>query len=97
MIDELPSCFFAFFLMILLCFSLQNHQLWHEGWPLTLSKGELVLHFGSIDESLVRLQDCFICIRSPASNVPSKLYACWRKSLNDTIIYRELDSEKRKL
>lgn len=90
----LPSSHALFF--NLSYFSLQNHQLWHEGWPLTLSKGELVLHLGSIDESLVRLQDCFLCIQSTAPNVPSKLFACWRKSLDDTIIYRELDSVKRK-
>jgi hypothetical protein len=75
-------------------FLFQN-QLWHEGWPLTLSKGELVLHLGSIDESLVRLQDFFLCIRS-SSPTDVKFYACWRKSLNDTIIYRELDTENRK-
>lgn len=56
-----------------------------------------MLHLGTIDESLVRLQDFYLCIRPGASNVSSGLYACWRTSLNDSIIYHELDPEKRKL
>jgi hypothetical protein len=54
-----------------------------------------VLHLGVIDESLVRLQDFYLCIRSGASNVSSGLYACWRTSLSDSIVYHELDPEKR--
>lgn len=55
-----------------------------------------MLHLGTLDESLVRLQDFYLCIRSGASNVSSGLYACWRTSLNDSIVYHELDPEKRK-
>jgi hypothetical protein len=76
-------------------FPLQSSQLWQKGWPLTLSNGALVLHLGTIDESLVRLQDFYLCIRSGASNVSSGLYACWRTSLSDSIVYHELDPEKR--
>lgn len=78
-----------------LTFLLQN-QLWQKGWPLTLTDGALVLHLGTIDESLVRLQDFYLCIRSE-SNVASKLFACWRTSINDSIVYRELEPEKSKL
>lgn len=74
--------------------SLQN-SLWQKGWPLALTDGALALHLGAIDESLVRLQDFYLCIRSE-SDVASKLYACWRTSINDSIIYHELEPEKRK-
>lgn len=75
--------------------SFQN-RLWQKGWPLTLTDGSLVLHLGTIDESLVRLQDFYLCIRSGASNVSSKLFACWRTSISDSIVYHELDPDKRK-
>lgn len=63
---------------------------------MTLSNGALVLHLGTIDESLVRNQDYYICIRSIASNVESALYVCWRaSSINESgIIYRKLDPDK---
>lgn len=56
-----------------------------------------MLHLGAVDESLVRLQDFYLCIRSSASDVSSRLFACWRTSLSDSsIVYHELDPEKRK-
>lgn len=75
-------------------FPFQN-QLWQKGWPLILAEGALVLHLGELDESLVRLQDFYLCIRTSASNVSAKLYACWRTSISDSIVYHELDPEKR--
>lgn len=77
-------------------FILFQNRVWQKGWPLTLSDGALVLHLGTIDESLVRLQDFYLCIRSGASNVSSKLFACWRTSSSDSIVYHELDLDKRK-
>ncbi|KAG5679443.1 hypothetical protein PVAND_009009 [Polypedilum vanderplanki] len=71
--------------------------LWQNGWPLTLSSGALVLHLGAIDESLLRNQDFYICIRSTASNVAPALFACWRAAaVHETgiIVYRELDPNK---
>lgn len=62
---------------------------------MTLADGALVLHLGELDESLVRLQDFYLCIRSSASNVSAKLHACWRTSISDSIVYHELDPEKR--
>lgn len=54
------------------------------------------MHLGTIDDSLVRLQDFYLCIRSGASNASSKLFACWRTSISDSIVYHELDPDKRK-
>lgn len=63
---------------------------------MTLSNGALALHLGKIDESLVRSQDFYLCIRSSASNVAPALHACWRAtSVHDhQIVYRELDPRK---
>ncbi|CRL08309.1 CLUMA_CG021360, isoform A [Clunio marinus] len=73
--------------------ALNISQVWQKGWPLALSQGALILHLGAIEESLVRSQDIFLCFRSE-SNVAAKLYACWRSSTNDTIVYHALDPEK---
>lgn len=74
--------------------SLQNQQLWQQGWPLTLSNGALSLHLGTIDESLVRQQDFYLCIRSATSNVAPSLYVCWRANETTGITYRQLDPDK---
>lgn len=83
-------------------FLLQNDQLWHKGWPLSIKNGTLVLHLGSIDESFIRSQECYLCVRSVKSNVEAALFICWRASnLNEStnrtrgeISYRELDPDK---
>lgn len=88
------------FLRIAKCsilFYLLQSLLWQKGWPLTSIDGALLLHLGSIDDSLVRIQDIYLCIRSVTSNVSPKLFACWRRSLSDSIVYHELDPAKRKL
>jgi hypothetical protein len=74
--------------------SLQNQQLWQKGWPLTLSNGALTLHLGTIDESLIRHQDFYLCIRSTTSNVAPSLYVCWRANETTGISYRQLDPDK---
>lgn len=67
---------------------------------MTLANGALVLHLGSIDESIVCNQDYYICVRASESNVESALILCWRAtSLNESstfgeISYRELDPDK---
>ncbi|XP_070494733.1 uncharacterized protein Pura isoform X3 [Chironomus tepperi] len=71
-----------------------NQQLWHKGWPLTLTNGSLSLHLGTIDESLVRQQDFYLCIRSATSNVAPSLYVCWRANETTGITYRQLDPDK---
>lgn len=77
--------------------------MWHKGWPLAIKNGALVLHLGSIDESFIRNQECYLCVRSVKSNVAAALYVCWRAScLNEStnskppgeITYRELDPDK---
>lgn len=77
--------------------------MWYEGWPLAIKNGALVLHLGSIDESFIRNQECYLCVRSVKSNVAAALYVCWRaSSLNEStnskppgeITYRELDPDK---
>lgn len=70
--------------MILLEFT-QKHCLlhslqdlcWHSGWPLAVG-GALVLHLGALDESLVRVQDCYLCIRPEPETHQPCLYAVWR-------------------
>lgn len=62
-----------------------------------------MLHLGAIDESLVRTQDFYLCLRSIAADVPAKLYACWRTSIIEPsstttttdreIIYHQLDPD----
>ena len=63
----------------------------------------LVLHLGSIDESFVRGQECYLCVRSVNSNVEASLYVCWRaKSPNEIttnlapgeVTFRKLDPDK---
>lgn len=52
---------------------------------------------GAIDESLVRGQDFYICIRSTALNVAPALFACWRTTAavhEPGVVYRELDPSK---
>lgn len=69
---------------------------WQKGWPLTLSNGAVVLHLGTVNESLVRLHDFYLCIRSSASDVSAHLYACWRTTINETttiVKYHQLDPE----
>lgn len=64
--------------------------------------GALVLHLGSIDESYLCNQECYLCVRSVKSNVEAALYVCWRAStLNEStnslpgeISFRELDPDK---
>lgn len=68
--------------------------MWQKGWPLTLSNGALSLHLGIIDESLVRQQDFYLCIRSATSNVAPSLYVCWRANETTGISYRQLDPDK---
>lgn len=62
-----------------------------------------MLHLGALDESLVRCQDLYICIKTEKdkdsekdiseSNLP-KLYAVWRSTNNATIMYRQLDPNR---
>lgn len=62
---------------------------------MALTNGALVLHLGSIDESFIRNQDCYLCVRSSKSNVESTLYVCWRSSASPgEISYRKLDPDK---
>lgn len=69
---------------------------------MAIKNGALVLHLGSIDESFIRNQECYLCVRSVKSNVEAALYICWRAStLNEStnstpgeITYRELDPDK---
>uniref|UniRef100_A0A182FHZ9 Uncharacterized protein n=1 Tax=Anopheles albimanus TaxID=7167 RepID=A0A182FHZ9_ANOAL len=58
------------------CFAPQNLS-WCEGWPLAVP-GALVLHLGAIDESLVRAQDTYLCIRPEQDTSKAELYAVWR-------------------
>lgn len=84
------SSFFHFFFH----FYLQRH-LWHEGWPLTTTSGQVVLHLGTLDESLLRHQDLYICIK-PADEeyrIP-RLCAIWRSPINLEIICHTLDPDK---
>lgn len=62
-----------------------------------------MLHLGALDESLVRSQDLYICIKTEKdkdseediseSNSP-KLYAVWRSTNNATIMYHQLDPNR---
>ncbi|KFB50947.1 AGAP006188-PA-like protein [Anopheles sinensis] len=46
-------------------------------WPLAVA-GALVLHLGALDESLVRTQDTYLCIRPEPDTSKPELYAVWR-------------------
>lgn len=69
---------------------------------MAIKNGTLVLHLGSIDESFLRNQECYLCVRSVKSDVAAALYVCWRVTcLNEStssalgeITYRELDPDK---
>uniref|UniRef100_A0A182PAZ4 Uncharacterized protein n=1 Tax=Anopheles epiroticus TaxID=199890 RepID=A0A182PAZ4_9DIPT len=50
---------------------------WCDGWPLAVA-GALVLHLGALDESLVRAQDTYLCIRPAPDTSKPELYAVWR-------------------
>uniref|UniRef100_A0A182TBS9 Uncharacterized protein n=1 Tax=Anopheles maculatus TaxID=74869 RepID=A0A182TBS9_9DIPT len=50
---------------------------WCDGWPLAVA-GALVLHLGALDESLVRTQDTYLCIRPEPDTSKPELYAVWR-------------------
>uniref|UniRef100_A0A182MH95 Uncharacterized protein n=1 Tax=Anopheles culicifacies TaxID=139723 RepID=A0A182MH95_9DIPT len=50
---------------------------WCDGWPLAVA-GALVLHLGALDESLVRSQDTYLCIRPEPDTSKPELYAVWR-------------------
>lgn len=59
-----------------------------------------MLHLGDLDESLVRSQDYYLCIKGNTANDQAKLYACWRSNNSEqssaavsNITYFELDSE----
>ncbi|XP_055619314.1 uncharacterized protein LOC129764351 [Toxorhynchites rutilus septentrionalis] len=91
----------------LLAFIITSDLCWHSGWPLAVD-GALVLHLGALDESLVRTQDLYLCIRpEPESNEP-RLYAVWRGGtppsdqshqaplphVASPVVYRQLDPGK---
>lgn len=81
---------------------MQNNQLWQAGWPLAIKNGAVVLHLGPIDDSFIREQECYLCVRSVTSDVAAALYVCWRATpLNESpnsspgeITYRQLDPDK---
>ncbi|XP_055536209.1 uncharacterized protein LOC129724944 isoform X2 [Wyeomyia smithii] len=87
---------------------MSDNLCWHSGWPLAVA-GALVLHLGALDESLVRSQDLYLCIRpEPETNEP-RLYAVWRGGTaasdklshqpaapvqSNSVVYRQLDPVK---
>lgn len=61
-----------------------------------------MLHLGDLDESLVRPQDYYLCIKANTANDQAKLYVCWRSKENNSeqssglgsnITFLELDTE----
>lgn len=74
--------------------SLQN-WLWPIGWPLSVA-GALVLHLGTIEESLIRPSDIYLCVRPIILNevqVKVELCAVWRTN-NFIINYHPLNPVK---
>lgn len=67
--------------------------MWHKGWPLTTTSGAVVLHLGALDESLLRCQDLYLCVK-PAEDQSTHLCAVWRSPINLKIIYHTLDPDK---
>ncbi|XP_058457064.1 uncharacterized protein LOC131434407 [Malaya genurostris] len=79
---------------------------WHGGWPLAVA-GALVLHLGALDESLVRAQDLYLCVRPEPETSQPRLYAVWRggtvasdqshstsSTQSSPVVYRQLDPVK---
>lgn len=64
-------------------------QHWRPGWPLTVA-GAVVLHLGAIDESLLRPEDLYICIKLNDQCVP-QLCAVWRDLPTLKVVYHYLD------
>lgn len=63
----------------------------HDGWPLTASEA-VVLNLGALDETLVRAQDLYLCIKPTGGDKNSThLCAVWRSPANSEIVYRTLD------
>lgn len=71
---------------------MQKH-LWHEGWPLTTTSGAVVLHLGALDESLVRCQDLYLCVKS-VDDHSTQLCAIWRSPIDLSIVYHTIDPDK---
>ncbi|XP_055707443.1 uncharacterized protein LOC129804301 isoform X2 [Phlebotomus papatasi] len=70
---------------------------WRPGWPLCVS-GALVLHLGALEESLVRPQDIYLCVKPNPSEKSSErnqpqLQAVWHSSKTG-IIYRRLSPQR---
>lgn len=75
-----------------ICYSCQLQTLtWCKGWPLAVA-GSVVLHLGSLDESLIRHQDIYLCLK-PGENGP-ELCAAWYSPKLSRIVYHQLDPGK---
>jgi pleckstrin homology domain-containing family G member 4 len=70
-----------------------QNQAWYNGWPLAIS-GAVVLHLGSLDESLLRHHEIYLCIRTASDQCGPKLYAVWRTPRQSKIVYHPLDPDK---
>jgi pleckstrin homology domain-containing family G member 4 len=53
-----------------------------------------VLHLGSLDESLLRHHEIYLCIRTASDQCGPKLYAVWRTPRQSKIVYHPLDPDK---
>lgn len=53
-----------------------------------------MLHLGTLDESLLRLNDLYICMKSEEDKKSPSLCAVWRSQINSNIVYHPLDPDK---
>lgn len=70
-------------------FSFQNLT-WCQGWPLSID-GSVVLHLGPLDESVVRPQDLYLCIRPGDSTSQPELSVGWYSIPTGRVTFRSLD------
>lgn len=53
-----------------------------------------MLHLGTLDESLLRANDLYICMKTEENNKFPSLCAVWRSQINSNIVYHPLDPDK---
>lgn len=75
---------------LVLSLPIQNLS-WCPGWPLSVA-GAVVLHLGPLDESLVRPQDIYLCIRPGSSPIGRPEFTvAWYAPQTGRVSFRALD------
>lgn len=65
-----------------------------DGWPLAI-QGNLILHLGPLNESIVETTDIYLCIKPSKQFFPENnsinLCAVWRSFKSNSVVYQTLD------